>query len=43
MNDRDVLHRFRNGWVSNLALGALSLLSIAVLIAAVPLAITGSH
>lgn len=41
MNDRDVLERHTNGWAMNAALVALSLLSIALFIAAVPLQLEG--
>jgi Mn2+/Fe2+ NRAMP family transporter len=42
MNDRDVLHRYGNGWISNVALGLIALLSIGLLIAALPLQLMGS-
>jgi Mn2+/Fe2+ NRAMP family transporter len=41
MNDGDVMTRARNGWCSNLALLALSLLSIVLFAAAIPLQIKG--
>ena len=41
MNDDAVLGEHCNGWISNIALGALSVLSVAVLVAAFPLQILG--
>jgi len=42
MNDEALVGEHRNRWFSNLALGALSLVAIAVLLSAVPLQIVGS-
>jgi Mn2+/Fe2+ NRAMP family transporter len=42
MNDREVLSRYRNGWISNVALGVIALLSVALLLAAFPLQLLGS-
>jgi Mn2+/Fe2+ NRAMP family transporter len=41
MNDRDVLTKHCNGWVANLALVAISLLSIVLFVAALPLQLLG--
>lgn len=41
MNDRELMNRHRNGWPSNVALGAISIMSIVVLLAAVPLQLLG--
>jgi Mn2+/Fe2+ NRAMP family transporter len=41
MNDRDVLTRHGNKWPANLALVAIALLSVVLLIAAVPLQLMG--
>lgn len=41
MNDRDVMSRFTNGWPANLALVAISILSVVLFFAAVPLQVTG--
>jgi Mn2+/Fe2+ NRAMP family transporter len=42
MNDEALVGEHRNGWFSNVALGALSLVAIAVLLSAIPLQIIGS-
>jgi Mn2+/Fe2+ NRAMP family transporter len=41
MNDGDVLNRHVNGWPSNLALVVIALLSIVLLVAAIPLQLLG--
>lgn len=41
MNDREIMNRHRNGWPSNLALAAISIMSIVVLLAAIPLQLLG--
>lgn len=41
MNDRGVMSKYTNGWVSNLALGILTVISIVLFVVAVPLQITG--
>jgi Mn2+/Fe2+ NRAMP family transporter len=41
MNDQDVMLTNANGWCSNVALVVLSVLSIALCVAAVPLQIKG--
>ena len=41
MNDRDVMMRYTNGWISNAALVVIALLSIAVFVAALPLQLLG--
>ena len=41
MNDREVMSSDGNGWISNLALGVISLLAIALMAAAIPLQLTG--
>ena len=41
MNDRDVMMRYVNRWWSNVALGAIALLSIVLLVAAIPLQLLG--
>jgi hypothetical protein len=41
MNDRDVLTKHCNGWLANLALVAISLLSIVLFVAALPLQLLG--
>ena len=42
MNNREVLSRYRNGWISNVALALLALLSVALLLVAFPLQMIGS-
>jgi Mn2+/Fe2+ NRAMP family transporter len=42
MNDREVLSRYRNGRISNVALVLLAVLSIVLLLAAFPLQVIGS-
>ena len=42
MNDETLLGEHRNGWISNVALAAIALLSIVLLVAAAPLQILGS-
>ena len=41
MNDRGVMAKYTNGWVSNVAVGVLAILSIALCVAALPLQILG--
>jgi Mn2+/Fe2+ NRAMP family transporter len=41
MNDRDVLTKYCNGWLANLALVAISLLSIVLFVVALPLQLLG--
>ncbi len=41
MNDRGVMSKYTNGWVTNAALGVLVVISIALCLAALPLQITG--
>lgn len=41
MNDADVMGKFTNGWATNLALVALSLISVVLLLVALPLQILG--
>jgi Mn2+/Fe2+ NRAMP family transporter len=41
MNDRGVMSKYTNGWISNMAVGVLAVLSIALCLAAVPLQILG--
>jgi Mn2+/Fe2+ NRAMP family transporter len=41
MNDGDVMLRYVNGWVSNIALVVIGLLSIVLLFAALPLQLMG--
>ena len=41
MNDRRVLSRYTNGWISNIALGMLAVISIVLFVAAVPLQLLG--
>jgi Mn2+/Fe2+ NRAMP family transporter len=41
MNDSDVMSHDRNGWISNSALGAIALLSLVLLVAAIPLQVMG--
>jgi Mn2+/Fe2+ NRAMP family transporter len=41
MNDRDVMMRHVNGWVSNTALVVIAILSVALLVAALPLQLMG--
>lgn len=41
MNDRDVMQTHANGWAGNIALVLLSILSLALLVAAIPLQIVG--
>jgi Mn2+/Fe2+ NRAMP family transporter len=41
MNDRDVMSKYTNGWISNIAVGALAVISIVLFLAAVPLQILG--
>jgi Mn2+/Fe2+ NRAMP family transporter len=41
MNDGDILLTHTNGWLSNLALVIIALLSVVLLVAAVPLQILG--
>jgi Mn2+/Fe2+ NRAMP family transporter len=41
MNDDDVMMKHTNGWLANLALGALALLSLVLFVAALPLQIIG--
>lgn len=41
MNDRDVMMRHANGWLGNLALAAVSILSVVLLLAAIPLQLLG--
>lgn len=41
MNDETVMTRHRNGWASNIALGLISVMSIVVLFAAIPLQLLG--
>ena len=41
MNDGDVMMNHGNGWLANLALGAIALLSLALFVAAVPLQVLG--
>jgi Mn2+/Fe2+ NRAMP family transporter len=43
MNDRVVLNRYRNGWLGNLLLGLVALLSVALLAASVPLQFLGGQ
>jgi hypothetical protein len=42
MNDDTLVREHRNKWFGNLALGVLSVLTIVVLLSAVPLQILGS-
>jgi Mn2+/Fe2+ NRAMP family transporter len=42
MNDREVLSRYRNGWISNVALALIAVLSVVLLVAAFPLQVLGS-
>jgi len=41
MNDRYYLHKHRNGWAGNLALGAVAVLSVVLLVVAIPLQFLG--
>jgi Mn2+/Fe2+ NRAMP family transporter len=41
MNDDDIMMKHTNGWLANLALGAVALLSLALFLAALPLQIMG--
>ena len=41
MNDRDVMRKYTNGWATNTALVVISLLSIVLLVAALPLQLLG--
>jgi Mn2+/Fe2+ NRAMP family transporter len=41
MNDGDVMLRYVNGWVSNIALVVIALLSVVLLVAALPLQFMG--
>jgi Mn2+/Fe2+ NRAMP family transporter len=41
MNDRKLLHKHRNGWLGNLALGGIAVLSVVLLVVAIPLQILG--
>ena len=41
MNDGDLLQRYTNGWLANTALGLLALLSVVLLLVALPLQILG--
>jgi Mn2+/Fe2+ NRAMP family transporter len=41
MNDGDVLSKYANGWVANIVLFAIAILSVVVFVAAVPLQILG--
>ena len=41
MNDKGVMSRYTNGWISNVALAVLAVISIALFVAALPLQILG--
>jgi Mn2+/Fe2+ NRAMP family transporter len=41
MNDGDILLTHTNGWLSNIALAIIALLSVALLVAALPLQLLG--
>jgi Mn2+/Fe2+ NRAMP family transporter len=41
MNDDDIMLKHTNGWIANLALGAVALLSLVLFVAALPLQILG--
>jgi len=41
MNDRVYLHKHKNGWAGNLALGAVAVLSIVLLVVGIPLQFMG--
>ena len=41
MNDKDLLQNHRNGWLANTALGAFAVLSLVLLVAALPLQLLG--
>jgi Mn2+/Fe2+ NRAMP family transporter len=41
MNDRGVMSKYTNGWISNVAVGVLALISIVLFFAAIPLQIMG--
>jgi len=41
MNDRVYLHKHKNGWAGNLALGAVAILSIVLLVVSIPLQFMG--
>ena len=43
MNDADVLMKYANGWVSNVALVVLAVISLVVFVAAVPLQLLGGR
>ena len=43
MNDGDTLQRQVNGWASNLALVGIALLSVILLVAALPLQVLGGE